>query len=486
MGNNTWNAKAWHRAHKRPRLAADRTRRQMRMVTAATLLVVLGIAGGAVAVAHGAAEDSGRIGICHATGADEMPYVYIVVDRNGAAHGHHDEHENDIVDTLSAADCPGPSTAAASEESGSCLGPEETQAVPALAEPEAVEAQGSEDDAEPEADDAPADDASVDVPADAASADAEHPSEASTPDVMDCAADLSLVSAGAMQGGRLSYDFLVTSLGPEEVNEAWLNVSLPDVGKNWTVASSDASACTLSERTILCDFDDLVAGETRSVQASAPRCPQDCGEDIDAAAEAGAFNDGDETNNVAPVTIVIPDCGVTPPAPPPTEEASNETAPPEENTTAPPADDNATEPPANDTDENATSDVPPPAEPQHADVRLLQLSQQDDEQVTLAVRVVNRGPGVATNVSLADALPDVRRGWFLGGDDSADCILDGRDLSCAFGDLASGEERVVMLRAYTDRLPCGEHKVNTASVNADNDETDDNNRSSASIQARAC
>ncbi|MBI2078522.1 MAG: hypothetical protein HYT80_09175 [Euryarchaeota archaeon] len=459
----------------------------MKMVTAATMLVVLGIAGGAVAVAHGAEFEPEKVGVCHATGAEEHPYVYIVVDASAVTTG----HEGDVVGVSSPDECPGPSAQSMESPEGSCVGDmsaeqEESAGVPAAAEPAAAEAEDAESSDAPDSTDAEDEAAPTDEDETESTDEASEDANASVPEATStesdnatdatlCAADLSIVSAGALQGAVLSFDFLVTSLGPEEVNEAWLNVSLPDVGKDWTMTSSDPQACALDGRTILCDFDDLIIGETRTVQATAPRCPEDCGEDIDATGLAGAFNDGDASNNEAPVTVVIPDCGVTAPAP--SEEPANETSEPEEN---------ATEPPANDTEANGTQEAAPPVAPETADVRLVQLSQQDDEQVTLVLRVVNRGPGLAEDVVLSDALPDVRRAWFLGGDDASDCTLDGRELACDFGDLEDGAERLVMLRAYTDRLPCGEHKVNTATLETANDDVEGNNRSSAGITARAC
>lgn len=137
--------------------------------------------------------------------------------------------------------------------------------------------------------------------------------------------------------------------------------------------------------------------------------------------------------------------------------------------------DNATSPPANETP------VPDPV-----DVAVRQAAVQDDFAVTLTLRVANVGPGLAQQVSLDDQLPDVRRSWQLAGIDAADCVLDGRSLSCWFGDLPAGEERVVELRSFTDRMPCGFALTNTAFVAALDDAEARNDASSASIAARAC
>ncbi len=168
-----------------------------------------------------------------------------------------------------------------------------------------------------------------------------------------------------------------------------------------------------------------------------------------------------------------------------------------------PADDNGTEPaPGNETDDgdgNATDDgsddgsddgnatgnqTPEPAPAGDAAVR--QSAVQDDFEIVLTLTVSSLGPGVAQDVSLDDTLPDVRRTWDLGGADAASCVLEGRSLACWFGDLAPGEERVVELRSYTDRMPCGFALTNTAFVSSVDDLESRNDASSAGIAARAC
>jgi hypothetical protein len=89
-------------------------------------------------------------------------------------------------------------------------------------------------------------------------------------------------------------------------------------------------------------------------------------------------------------------------------------------------------------------------------------------------------------VQLTDQLPDVRRPWFLGGEDSDRCSLEEDQLTCWFGTLAEGESATVLVKAYTDRIPCGRHLTNTAGVTADDDANEANNSSSAGIEARSC
>ncbi len=183
----------------------------------------------------------------------------------------------------------------------------------------------------------------------------------------------------------------------------------------------------------------------------------------------------------------VPDDGTTPPAEPqepavtpePTEPSTgNETSEPANETAEP------TEPaePAEPANETQPEPAPEPA----GDVSVRQSAVQDDFAVTLTLHVLSVGPGVAHDVVLTDQLPDVRRSWQVAGDDAAECVLDGRSLSCWFGDLPAGEERTVELRSYTDRMPCGWALTNTAVVSGADDAEARNDASSASIAARAC
>jgi hypothetical protein len=47
---------------------------------------------------------NGKIGVCHATGSDTNPYVYIEINQNALKA--HADHEHDIIGVASAADCP--------------------------------------------------------------------------------------------------------------------------------------------------------------------------------------------------------------------------------------------------------------------------------------------------------------------------------------------------------------------------------------------
>lgn len=163
-------------------------------------------------------------------------------------------------------------------------------------------------------------------------------------------------------------------------------------------------------------------------------------------------------------------------------------------------DDNSTDgAPADNATDEATADDAPDGAPEESnetavnetpptpgDIQVEQWADQGDHRVTLSLFVENVGESDAENVSLTDALPDVRRPWALGGTDAADCTLEGDDLTCWFGTLAPGESVEITLHAYLDRVPCGESMTNTAYGAADGDPEPRNDASSASITARYC
>ncbi len=169
-----------------------------------------------------------------------------------------------------------------------------------------------------------------------------------------------------------------------------------------------------------------------------------------------------EVNTTAPVDNATVEAPVETPGQGNTTEAVDETAP---------------ETPANET-------APEPIHP--GDVAIVQTADQDDKKVRLMLTVTNIGQGNASDVSLSDDLPDLRRAWSLSGVDAKSCVLNGQALRCWFGDLAPGESAQIQLSAYTDRMPCGDAMTNTATVGAKDDAEARNNASSASIMARYC
>jgi hypothetical protein len=121
-----------------------------------------------------------------------------------------------------------------------------------------------------------------------------------------------------------------------------------------------------------------------------------------------------------------------------------------------------------------------------ADVGVTKTAAQDAQAIVFTLKVEAFGPAASKDVVLTDSLPDVQRTWLLGGPDGDKCTLNGRELSCSFGELAAGQTRTVNVKAYTDGMGCGDDLVNTAYVDSSNDFTAANDESSASIDRQPC
>ncbi len=148
-------------------------------------------------------------------------------------------------------------------------------------------------------------------------------------------------------------------------------------------------------------------------------------------------------------------------------------------------DDNSTEeahqPPAANHTENGTH-APTPT----GDLRLHQSIIQTDHDVTVELTITHSGDDAVQDVTLHDALPDLRRAWLLTGPDTGNCVLDGLDLACYLGDLGPNATVSLTLHAYTDRMPCGQALTNTAFLESTGDIEERNDIASAGIAARSC
>lgn len=502
MGNK-WNANTWHRQHARGYRRIPLRARPM-LTLGVFGLLLLGTAAITVAqetVGNGSLSDD-QVGICHATGSEEQPFVYLVVARDGAEHGHHEQHDADEVDVDGPEDC-------------GIDGP--------AAEPEGAEAApGSEMDA---------------------CHDGHGNNTTSAPSL--CDGDLAVNKTGRIEGEHIFFDVVVQSLGPAEADGAKLVDRLPDVGRPWNMSGEDAGSCWMVGREVRCDFGDISPGDERVVRFKALHCPQDCGDDITNTVIVHASNDANESNDRATTVLTIEDCpeddwswADEPTTTPSSSPAPTTTAPaPATTTSAPPAttaasgtpaSSNASEAPSNSsapenpstptnssaptntTEANATASPEPTGtssatptntstsaaptsntsspEPDasSSDVRVRQRATQDHLGVSFVIEVTSIGSQDASNVVLQNTLPDVQRTWALSGADAADCTLDGRDLTCMFGDVEANASKLIELRAFTDKMACGEHLVNTVIVSADEDAVSSNDRSSASILARSC
>ena len=85
---------------------------------------------------------------------------------------------------------------------------------------------------------------------------------------------------------------------------------------------------------------------------------------------------------------------------------------------------------------------------------------------------------------MSDELPDLNSTWFVGGADSEFCVLDGNNLACDFGTIASGDGRSVTVTGYHLER-CGE-LPNTATVASADDGDASNDESTAVAQLQPC
>jgi uncharacterized repeat protein (TIGR01451 family) len=237
-------------------------------------------------------------------------------------------------------------------------------------------------------------------------------------------------------GGSAVYNITVTNKGPDPADNVTLRDTLPNGEKMWLVSGEDAEACSPSSpiaggMELVCTFGTLAPGAERNITLTVDGVAlannEQCGAKLNTATVTA---DGEAASNLGnntagPVTIQIncPDVLVT-------KTASVETV-------------------------------------------------AAGEDAVFDITVTNLGPGIASNVTLSDSLPN---GGTVGGDDAEDCAIEVDELTCNFGDLEPDETRSVTLTIPTTEADCPVVE-NTATVTADNEDKAslENNESSASI-----
>ncbi len=98
------------------------------------------------------------------------------------------------------------------------------------------------------------------------------------------------------------------------------------------------------------------------------------------------------------------------------------------------------------------------------------------DKIGFTITVTSGGPGVARDVTVTDTLPtDAGTSWTIdGGADQAQCAIAAGVLSCSFGDMAKGAEKVVHISSPTTKATVVDSPVtNTAHVSTSNDGSDD-------------
>lgn len=298
MNAGRWDANAWHRqARRRFEVRTGGSRRRVLKFVAAS--IVLGAVLGSAAVANmdslGATE---FIGVCHATGVESEPYVFLVVARDGFEHGHHRHHEADyFVDATAngcAADASVPAPTPELPDEGNVTEPEvpEGDAVTPPQEPPVPPTDEGTDDeapAEPE----PQPDENVTQP--------EEP-ELPPP------GDVAVTQSAQQDEFEVVLTFLVTNVGDGVAIDATLQDTLPDVRRPWYLGGADASRCVLDGRSLECWFGDLGAEESRTVfvRTYTDRLP--CGQALTNTAWASSEGDAEPRNDGSSASIAARAC----------------------------------------------------------------------------------------------------------------------------------------------------------------------------------
>lgn len=430
MGRNHWDAKRFHRSHLR--------RKPRNPLWGPAIFVALAlVTGGVVATqGFGGGKTPSTIGVCHATGADQRPQVYLSVDRDSEDHALHATHKEDLVGVKDASDC-----VIADEASARPLG---------LCEDE-------------------------------------------------CGADLGLRIAASANASSIRFDVNLENHGEAAAQRVRLDVGLEQVEHPWTMLGMLPEDCTLGAATLTCVLDTLAPGGNQTYSLHAGRCEAGCGNQFEAHAKAAADNDHELANNVAVAVLVIEECPAqeepieepTAPGPGVNASAPNETAEPEPPPAESPAanegpstnETNETDAPAPAPTSNGTDDDP--AAPR-ADVGVAQRVSQSQDRVAVTITLRSLGNATARNVSLVDRLPEPKDGWRLSGADATACTLEEGTLECGFGDLDPGAGRTIAVTLDGHDLPCDEPLVSEAMVAAESDANVRNDRSAVDLQPSDC
>lgn len=305
--------------------------------------VVMGI----VAVsANELTADPGSVGICHATGSAERPFVFLSVAKDGFEHGHHRHHEADFFVDASAGGC--------SDEHLAAIGgtPAPTDDAPEGPADDGAEGNDTADDGtggNDTADDITDDDGTYDngtsgdaggTGGDTSDGTDENGTDENGTDDADFAAgddgDMDDDSTDGGDGGAgdgtdeadaappagdvavaqwVSQDdvraFLyveVFAAGEGASKEVTLWEQLPQLYRTWHLGGADARDCVLEGRDLACWFDDLGPGESRTVTLHAYTDRMPCGQPLTGTAWVDAADDAKSNNNGSSASIAARQC----------------------------------------------------------------------------------------------------------------------------------------------------------------------------------
>lgn len=216
-----------------------------------------------------------------------------------------------------------------------------------------------------------------------------------------------------LPGDTIRFSLLVESMGTGVIENAVLTDQLPaGAGLSWTIESvTGAGSCAITAGLLTCSFENMPAGETRTVVVASPTTSASCGV-IDNSATVTATNEGqtEGENNTDGASITV----------------------------------------------NCTS--------------LAIVKTADSEQIEggdplgFTITVSNGGESTALGVTVQDQLSTLTT-W---SDNSAACSISPSGLlTCNFGDLAAGASASVRVTAVSSAEICGLLE-NTATATATN------------------
>ena len=205
------------------------------------------------------------------------------------------------------------------------------------------------------------------------------------------------------------------------------DLSLPAVTNGWAIDSSTWALCDPiagapgAVQELTCGPEDIEAGGSRTVVLSTITTIEDCGPLFNPLAEVFSTNDGSDSDSGA-IDVICPDVSV-----------------------------------------EKTTDTP-------------EINAGDEAHYLITVSA--SGIGTSEAVTLHDDLPPIDGTWSVViTDPDADdtCGIVGDDLDCSFGDMESGDEKVIDLSYTTSSEDCGTLS-NDVFVEAEVDVDPDNNQ----------
>lgn len=261
-----------------------------------------------------------------------------------------------------------------------------------------------------------------------------------------CPADIGVRKQGEVvlgQGDPEAFDDFVfffidlKNFGTGPAHNVTLHDELPDLhGSQWTVSGEGADECVITQNVLTCNFGTLESGESRHLELESSACHVNCAEEITNTVTVSSDNDENPENDDHTITLTAPDC-----------------------------------PDAAVSKEASVTDNPEP----------------EPDTVSYTFTVTSVGDATVENVVLHDQLFDFGVEWRLSGRDAFDCTIDAENvLTCHFGDLRPGAERVVTVTAESCDIGCGEDIVNLAHVEADNDQNPNNDHDEAVVPRDPC